>query len=81
MNTHTAFDDHPVHDESGFINPEKLLILKRVSDTICQEAAIPMAATNERNDLAQELITVSASMDKEASLLEFARSSVAHFRC
>ena len=80
MNNHLSFEDLAVRKEPGVVSPEKLSTLKRVFDTICQEAAIPVGAKDERDALAHKLITASSTAEDESLLLVFARNAVNNFR-
>ena len=60
MTNHLSFEDLAVRKEPGVVSPEKLSTLKRVFDTICQEAAIPVGAKDERDALAHKLKLTSS---------------------
>jgi hypothetical protein len=66
------------------MNPEKLETLRRVFDTVCEEAAIPESAMSERNELAEKLltagVTVGETPEYETLLMTYARRVVAHYR-
>lgn len=66
------------------MNPEKLETLRRVFDTVCEEAAIPESAKSERNELAEKLltagVTVGETPEYETLLMTYARRVVAHYR-
>ena len=68
----------------GLINREQLGSLKRVFDIVCTEAAIPTEAQRERKELAEKLLTASATIsvteEYESLLLSVARSAVADYR-
>lgn len=80
MDTHITVEDLAIRNEAGVISPERLSTLKRVFDTVCQEAAIPVDAKNERNDLAHKLIVASSTAEEESLLLVLARNAVANYR-
>jgi hypothetical protein len=80
MNKHITFEDLAVRNQAGFFSPEKLSTLKRVFDTVCEEAAIPVGTKSERNDLAMKLITAASIEEHESLLLVFARKAVANYR-
>ena len=66
------------------MNPEKLETLRRVFETVCEEAAIPESAKSERNELADKLltagVTVGETPEYETLLMTYARRVVAHYR-
>ncbi len=66
------------------MNPEKLETLRRVFETVCEEAAIPESAKSERNELAEKLltagVTVGETPEYETLLMTYARRVVAHYR-
>ena len=66
------------------MNPEKLETLRRVFETVCEEAAIPESAMSERNELADKLltagVTVGETPEYETLLMTYARRVVAHYR-
>ena len=80
MSNHITFEDLAVRNQAGFVSPEKLSTLKRVFDAICHEAAIPVEAKIERNDLAHKLITASSTAEDETLLMVFARNAVNNYR-
>ena len=69
-----------IHKMASYLSPEKLVLLKRVFDTSCEEAAIPQDAKAERNHLAQTLLTAGLTVDRESELLAAARKAVASYR-
>jgi hypothetical protein len=76
--------DFVLRKRVGYINREKLATLKRVFDTVCAEAAIPTDAPHERIELAESLLTASATIsvtiEYEPLLLAVARRAVADYR-
>jgi hypothetical protein len=66
------------------MNPEKLETLRRVFETVCEEAAIPESAKSERNELAEKLLTAGVTVGEtpqyETLLMTYARRVVAHYR-
>lgn len=66
------------------MNPEKLETLRRVFETVCEEAEIPESAKSERNELAEKLltagVTVGETPEYETLLMTYARRVVAHYR-
>ncbi len=66
------------------MNPEKLETLRRIFETVCQEAAIPEGAKSERNELAEKILAAGISAGEtpqyETLLLTYARRVVSHYR-
>ena len=76
--------DFALRKRVGLINREQLGSLKRVFDIVCTEAAIPTEPQLERTELAEKLLTASATIsvteEYESLLLSVARSAVADYR-
>jgi hypothetical protein len=61
---------------SLYLDSAKLCALKRIFDIVCQEAAIPLSAKAERDELARAIIRASYSTDSDLVLLNVARRAV-----
>ncbi len=76
--------DFALRKRVGLINREQLATLKHVLDIVCAEAAIPADARHERTELAEKLLTASATIsvteEYESLLLAVARSAVTDYR-
>ena len=80
MSNQITFEDLAIRNETGFVSAEKLSTLKRVFDAVCEEAAIPVGAKSERNDLAHKLLNASSTAENESLLMVFARNAVSNYR-
>jgi hypothetical protein len=61
---------------SLYIDSAKLCALKGIFDIVCQEAAIPLNAKAERDNLAHAIIQASYSTDSDLILLDMARRAI-----
>ena len=59
-----------------YIDSNKLCALKGIFDIICQEAAIPVNAKAERNELARVIIQTSYTTNSDLVILDVARRAV-----
>jgi hypothetical protein len=59
-----------------YISSDKLCALKGIFDIVCQEAAIPLYAKAERDELARTIIQASYSTESDLVLLDIARRAV-----
>ena len=59
-----------------YIDSTKLCALKGIFDIVCQEAAIPLNAKFERDELARLIIQTSYSTDSDLAILDVARRAV-----
>jgi hypothetical protein len=80
MSTPITFEDLAIRNQAGIFSPEKLSTLKRVFDTLCLEAAIPMGAKSERNALAHKLVMAASTAEDESLLMVFGRNAVSNYR-
>ena len=80
MNAPITLFDVMLRKRIGYINPEKLAIIKRVYDRACAIAGIPADDFNARSALAEKLIAASATTsptaDYETLLMAVARKAV-----
>jgi hypothetical protein len=75
-----AIQQVAMRKKTGEIEPYKLEMLTRVFDVICLEAGIPKGAEADRVWLAEDLVNAAPLIDDEATLLIFARNSLAESR-
>lgn len=66
--------------DGGYYDSEVMATLKRIFDLICEEAAIPVNATAERNWLAHQMLSAWSINPDGAGLIHAARKAVAEYR-
>jgi len=66
--------------KGGYYDAEVMATLKRIFDVICEEAAIPVNATAERNWLARQMLQAWSTSPDGAGLIHAARQAVADYR-
>jgi hypothetical protein len=80
MNARITLFNVMLRKRVGYINPDKLRIIKRVYDRACAVASIPSDDFKARNALAEKLITASATIsitdEYETLLMAIAHKAV-----
>jgi hypothetical protein len=64
-----TFENAVVQRQSSYISPERLTTLKNIFETVCDEAAIPVDATGDRNALATKILVTSETIESEMMLV------------
>ena len=64
----------------GYFDPEVMATLSGIFDLVCEEAAIPVNATAERNWLARQMLSAYSLNPDGAALIHAARKAVANYR-
>jgi hypothetical protein len=80
MNVPFKFEDVAMRPADGYVSPEKLSMLKRVFDVVCDEAQIPADRIEMRDTIAQRIMMSADKTDSEAMLIAFAMQAVKDFR-
>jgi len=80
MSAPFTLDERQAYSLPGYIDPEKLAVLKRVFEAACAEAAIPAEAKSQRAELAHKLLAFTSTAEDESLLMEFARNAVANYQ-
>ena len=65
---------------SAHYDPEVMATLNGIFDLVCEEAAIPVNATAERNWLARQMLSAYSLNPDGATLIHAARKAVAEYR-
>ena len=79
MNQQFSTDSFSVLADGRYYDPDVMATLKRIFDLICNEAAIPVNATAERNWLARQMLSARRANSDGAGLIP-ARKAVADYR-
>jgi hypothetical protein len=75
-----AFEAAAANDNTRYVNSERLTLLKKIFETVCEIYSIPSSAKAERQALAIRIIVESRSVEDTGKLLESARQAVEGFR-
>jgi hypothetical protein len=80
MNVPFKFEDVAMRTADGYVSPEKLSMLKRVFDVVCDETHIPADRTEMRDTIAKRIMMIADTIDSEAMLIAFATQAVKDYR-
>lgn len=75
MDMPSNFENAVVRRQAGYISPERLTSLKKIFETVCDEAAIPADASDDRDALAIEILVTSETIESEMMLVLTAMQS------
>jgi hypothetical protein len=64
-----TFENAVVQRQASYISPERLTTLKNIFESVCDEAAIPVDATGDRNALATKILVTSETIESEMMLV------------
>ncbi|MDP1701284.1 MAG: hypothetical protein Q8L53_10075 [Aestuariivirga sp.] len=64
-----TFESAVVRRPTGYFSPERLTTLKNIFETVCDEAAIPVDASGDRNALATKILVTSETIESEMMLV------------
>jgi hypothetical protein len=64
-----TFESAVVRRQAGYISPERLTTLKNIFETVCDEAAIPADASDDRDALAIKILVTSETIESEMMLV------------
>ena len=65
----SAFENAVIRHQAGRLTPERLATLKSIFDTVCDEAAIPVNASGDRDALATKILVTSETIESEMMLV------------
>ena len=69
MASSSAFETAVVRHRTGNFSPERLVTLKNIFETVCDEAAIPPDARRDRDVLAAKILVAGESITSEMVLV------------
>ena len=64
-----TFENAVVRCPAGYFSPERLATLKRIFETVCEEAAILADAKGDRDALATKIMVTSETIESEMMLV------------
>ena len=64
-----TFESAVVRHQAGYFSPERLTALKNIFETVCDEAAIPADASDDRDALATKILLTSETTESEMMLV------------
>jgi hypothetical protein len=70
-----TFENAVVRRPAGYFSPERLRTLKNIFETVCDEAAIPADASDDRNALATKILVTSETTQSDMMLVLAAMQS------
>ena len=70
-----TFENAVVRGPVGYFSPERLTTLKNIFETVCDEAAIPADASDDRVALATKILVASETTQSEMMLVLAAMQS------
>ena len=79
MTTKFTLESISLREDASYFSPEKLALLKRIFDRVCEEAEIPPDAKEKRDELAVRLLVASKITEEEPALIAFGRKVIAEF--
>lgn len=65
----SAFEKVVVRHRARCLSPERLATLQSIFDTVCDEAAIPVTASGDRDALATKILVTSETIESELMLV------------
>ena len=80
MDMPLTFESAVVRRQAGYISPERLTALKNIFDTVCDEAAIPADARDDRDALATKILATSETIESEMILVLTAMQTAMGYR-
>jgi hypothetical protein len=75
-----TFESAVIRRQAGYISPERLTALKNIFDTVCDEAAIPADARDDRDALATKILATSETIESEMMLVLTAMQTAMAYR-
>jgi hypothetical protein len=75
-----TFEDAVVRHPVGYFSPERLMTLKNIFETVCDEAAIPADASGARDALAMKILVAGETIESEMMLVLTAMQAAMGFR-
>ena len=70
-----TFENAVVRRPVGYFSPERLTTLKKIFETVCDEAAIPADAIDDRDALATKILVTSETTQSDMMLVLAAMQS------
>lgn len=64
-----SFENAVVRHPARSFSPERLATLKDIFETVCDEAAIPLDASSDRDALATKILVTSETIESEMMLV------------
>ena len=64
-----TFENAVVRHRAGIFSAERLITLKNIFETVCNEAAIPDDATGKRDALASKILSVGETTSSDMLLV------------
>ena len=64
-----TFENAVIRRQAGYVSPERLMTLKNIFDTVCDEAAIPLDAGGDRDALATKILVAGETIESEMMLV------------
>ena len=64
-----TFENAIIRRQAGYISPERLTTLRNIFETVCDEAAIPADASDDREALATKILVTSETIESEMMLV------------
>jgi hypothetical protein len=80
MTTKFTLESIALREDASYFSPEKLTLLKRIFDMVCEEAKFPSDAKEKRDELAIRMLVASKITEDESSLIAFARKVISESR-
>ena len=69
MNRSFSFENAVVRHKAGNLSAERLVTLKNIFETVCDEAAIPPDASGDHDALATKILVTSETIESEMMLV------------
>lgn len=69
MNRSFSFENAVVRHPARSFSPERLATLRDIFETVCDEAAIPLEASGDRDALASKILVTSETIESEMMLV------------